>query len=883
MSCYRDWRVLISATLITAADHLLRGWLYPFSVYGVLGGAEWRWLEHAGWVIFTDVFLIASCLRSVNEMKDIADRAAAYTSNEERYRSVVEQTTDGIVLMDTERLKVIECNEAFIRMIGCESMEQAKTLTAYDFSIGTPEDLNRLVRRVLKKNISVKGERNYRRCDGSEIPVDISADLIAYNGKRVFCLTIKDMTHRKKSEEEMRRLALVAQKTQNSVIVCNPEGYIQWVNEGFTRVTGYEFDEAMGQTPFLLCGPLTNPETLSDLLRAVGEKAPFEGELYNYRKDGTGYWVSISLMPITNTDGDLEGYISIEMDITERKEMEEKLRRAHNDLEFRVTERTAELSDAREFLHTVIDNVPSQIFVKDIEGKYVMGNRALAEARETTVESLIGKSRCDFAGDSEESKAFTDEDITLLKNLEDKFIAEEKHTDSAGNIKWFQTSKRSITLNKNGEKLIVGVATDITERKKAEAELNEAQQFLRKVIDNIPNLIFVKDGEGRFKLVNQAAADIYGTAPETMVGKTLADFDTNSVDATRIVNDEMEVIATRREIIVPEEKFVDRNGEVHWFQSIKRPLTIGDKHSNYVLGISIDLTERKILETQLQHSQKMESIGQLAAGIAHEINTPTQYVSDNTRFIRDAFTDVEQVLIKYGEFLDSAEAGEIEPGMIAALRDELEKADLEYVLEEVPSALKQSLEGVSRIAKIVQSMKEFAHPGSREKQSADINRAIESTVTVARNEWKYVAEVETLFDEKLPTVPCYLGEFNQVILNMVINAAHAITDVVGDGSQGKGKITITTTRADNDWAEVRIADTGKGIPSEIHARIFDPFFTTKEVGKGSGQGLAISHAVVVEKHGGQLSFETAEGEGTTFVIRLPLTCKGTSDHGDVAL
>lgn len=870
LGCYRDWRVLISATIITAADHFLRGWFFPLSVYGVSTGAEWRWFEHAGWVFFTDLFLAISCVRSVKEMREIARRAARYTSNEERYRAVVQQTTDGIVLIDTDTFQVIECNEAFSRLLGYESTDEVKALTGYDFSTYSREDLEQTARKILKQETSVHGERNYRRCDGTLVPVDVSASLITYGGRQAFCLNVKDITHRKQAEKEMERLALVAQKTQNSVIVCNPEGYIQWVNEGFTRVTGYELDEVIGKSPLLLCGALTNSEVLAELFRAVGEHRPFEGELYNYKKDGRGYWTSISLMPITDENGELQGYISIEMDISERKAMEEELRRAYDDLELRVARRTAELSDAREFLHTVIDNVRSLIFVKDTEGRYVMGNKALADARGTTIGALIGKKREDFSGDPGEANTFTDEDIQLLRDQKNKFIAEEKHTDADGNVSWYQTHKRSIVL-KNGTRMLVGVSTDITERKKDEAEITKAQQFLRSVIDNIPSLIFVKDGGGRFTLVNKAVADIYGTTVGKMLGKTLDAFDTNAAAVERIVGDEMNVLATQREMIIPEEQFIDRNGEVHWFQSTKRPLTIGDTHSNYILGISIDLTERKILETQLQHSQKMESIGQLAAGIAHEINTPTQYVGDNTRFIRDAFTDIEDVLKKYGEFLDSVETGTIDQDKLAALRKALADADLEYVLEEVPSALKQSMDGVSRIAKIVQSMKEFAHPGSREKQSADINRAIESTVTVARNEWKYVAEVETNFDDNLPPVPCYLGEFNQVILNMVINAAHAITEVVGDGSRGKGKITITTTKADNDWAEVRIEDTGKGIPAEIHGRIFDPFFTTKEVGKGSGQGLAISHAVVVEKHGGQLSFETTEGRGTTFVIRLPFT------------
>ena len=153
-------------------------------------------------------------------------------------------------------------------------------------------------------------------------------------------------------------------------------------------------------------------------------------------------------------------------------------------------------------------------------------------------------------------------------------------------------------------------------------------------------------------------------------------------------------------------------------------------------------------------------------------------------------------------------------------------------------------------------------------------RAIETTITVSRNEWKYVAEMVTDFDETLPPVPCLPGDFNQVILNMIINAAHAIADVVGDGSKGKGTITVST-RGNGDFAEVRISDTGTGIPEEVKSRVFDPFFTTKEIGKGTGQGLAICHSVIVEMHGGTISIETEVGEGTTFLIRLPIVASAT--------
>jgi signal transduction histidine kinase len=151
-----------------------------------------------------------------------------------------------------------------------------------------------------------------------------------------------------------------------------------------------------------------------------------------------------------------------------------------------------------------------------------------------------------------------------------------------------------------------------------------------------------------------------------------------------------------------------------------------------------------------------------------------------------------------------------------------------------------------------------------------LNHAIECTITVARNEWKYVADVETDFDQSLPPISCQPGEFNQVILNLIVNAAHAIAGVIGKGGPEKGKIKVQT-RDCQGWAEIRIQDTGSGIPEKVQARVFDPFFTTKEIGKGTGQGLAIARSVVVDKHDGTIHFETAEGKGTTFIIRLPKT------------
>jgi signal transduction histidine kinase/HAMP domain-containing protein len=291
------------------------------------------------------------------------------------------------------------------------------------------------------------------------------------------------------------------------------------------------------------------------------------------------------------------------------------------------------------------------------------------------------------------------------------------------------------------------------------------------------------------------------------------------------------------------------------------------ENSKILRGLMLDITEVRRRGLEHAASQKLESVGRLAAGVSHEINTPVQFVTDNVHFMRTSMTDIAAVALAYRGLQHAVQSqGDV---LTAAQRAaEAEKAaDLDYVLENAPLAIDSALEGLERIATIVRSMKEFAHPDQAVKQSADLNQAIRSTLVVARNEYKYVAEIDTQLTD-LPLVQCYLGEFNQVILNLLVNASHAISDVVKD-SGSLGKLTVRS-RLDGDEVEISIADTGMGIPEAVRAKIFDPFFTTKEVGKGTGQGLAIARSVIVNKHGGTLRFETECGKGTTFYIRLPV-------------
>lgn len=282
------------------------------------------------------------------------------------------------------------------------------------------------------------------------------------------------------------------------------------------------------------------------------------------------------------------------------------------------------------------------------------------------------------------------------------------------------------------------------------------------------------------------------------------------------------------------------------------------------------LDDLQLSQTQLLQGKKLESVGRLAAGIAHEINTPIQFIGDNINFLKEAFVDVAHLLETINLQMAAVARGESFEQACHCVGEKMVELDWDYLAEEIPAAIDQSRDGVKRISSIVQAMKEFSHPSSKEMAASDLNRIIQTTITVASNEWKYWANMETELDPDLEQVMCLSDELGQVILNLLVNGAHALEEKMkATGNSDKGTITVST-RQDGRYAEIRIADTGCGIPAHIREKVFEPFFTTKPVGRGTGQGLAIAHDVVVKKHGGTLDFDSKEGQGTVFIIRLPL-------------
>lgn len=397
---------------------------------------------------------------------------------------------------------------------------------------------------------------------------------------------------------------------------------------------------------------------------------------------------------------------------------------------------------------------------------------------------------------------------------------------------------------------------DITERRRNEDALRQ----LSAAVEQSPVSVVITDPSGKVSYVNRKFTESTGYDAEEVLGRNPRILNSGYSPPEMYAN-LWETIRAGREWR-GEFRNRKKNGSLFWEAVTISPIVDANGSISHFLAVKEDITEKLAMETELRQAQKLEAIGGLAAGIAHEINTPIQFVADNLTFLYEACSCVMPMLESCRATLSafSTEAA-------AELDEAAKRCDLEFLREEVPRAIEQSLDGTRRVATIVRAMKEFSHPDLTGRMDFDLKQGIESTITVARNEWKYVAEMTTDFDPALPPVLCYPGDINQVVLNLIVNAAWAIRD--RPEKSGLGQITVRTRRR-GEFAEIAVTDTGVGIPEDIQGHIFEPFFTTREVGSGTGQGLAMAHTVVVRKHGGKIWFETEAGRGTTFFIHLPI-------------
>jgi PAS domain S-box-containing protein len=402
---------------------------------------------------------------------------------------------------------------------------------------------------------------------------------------------------------------------------------------------------------------------------------------------------------------------------------------------------------------------------------------------------------------------------------------------------------------------------------RTESRLTRAAREKRAVLDSLSAILIGVDGDGCVTEWNSVGSELFGLGIEHTRGKSFADlplaWDRRVVlEAARECRETGERVR-RESLCVAVTPVEDR------LISITISPTQTDTGRGFAI-IGADITERQQLEMQLHQAQRLESVGTLAAGIAHEINTPMQFVGDNLNFVSSSVGPLANLLALMPELQAAAKKGRVKRDLQRRLDEALQAMDADFLSSELPAALAETQDGVERVTTIVRAMKDFSHPGNPdERRPADLNKAVSTTLAVARNEYKYFADVETDFSE-LPEVDCYIADLNQVFLNLIVNAAHAIRDAVGDDRNERGTIRISTHR-DGDIVEVRVSDTGCGIREEDRGKIFDQFFTTKEIGRGTGLGLSIARQVVVERHGGSLDVQSEPGEGATFIVRLPIS------------
>ena len=525
------------------------------------------------------------------------------------------------------------------------------------------------------------------------------------------------------------------------------------------------------------------------------------------------------------------------------------------------------LDGERKMLRALIDNIPDFMYVKNTESRYILANPAAARSLGAMVpEDLAGKSDFDFFR-FETASVFYESEQRVIRTGEGMFNLERLFVTPEGKAIPLLTTEVPLRDDKGNVTGIAGISRNIAQLKENEAALREAEQKYRAMFDEALFAIFQVGPQGHLLNVNAAMANLLGYANPADMLADLTDSLWSKAASPQRITEFDEAMKAHGYVKSFELEIYRKDRTTRWISATVRPLLDGKVLTGFE-GMCEDITERKLLREQLLNAQKLESVGQLAAGIAHEINTPTQYIGDNVRFLKDTFQDLIGLFNVSRDLLQQARVDTLTPAMIERAHAEGKRVNLDYLLQEVPSAIDQALEGVHRVATLVGAMKEFSHPGTVDKVPLDLNHAIQSTITVARNEWKYIANMETSFDPSLHLISCHPGQINQVILNLIINAAHAIAERNGN-SGTMGTIHVKTQRSPGG-VEIRIADTGLGIPPHIRTRIFDPFFTTKEIGKGTGQGLAIARSVIVDKHDGTLDFETIEGEGTTFIVRLPL-------------
>ena len=710
------------------------------------------------------------------------------------------------------------------------------------------------------------------------------------------------------AREQLHRFTGAINSCSAAIRITDMQGKLLYQNAAFTNMFGYTSEELNRSGG--IRAVYDDPDMYSYVLRTALERQNWQGKVKMRHRDGHSLMIDIQTNTVHDVTGNTIGLVGVHHDITPIQEAEAALeflsRTAMGFVELSLEENLFAYiaRELNNLVHNAIVIVSSfdsnnnrftiralnanENWVKVLEeglGLPLLGLETRADENflKKLQESRLQKIQSGLYGLSYRLRS-----RQTCMNLEKKLEIEDIQVigfTRRGTL----LGTASLLVVRGGRLASPGLietfanqASVAIERRRVEDQLLEREKQLAVTLESIGEGVIAVDTMGKIQLLNPAAETITGwsshEAREQPLVKVFPLLDPAS-------NSSGKLMAFKD--FLPE----DGSGERR-FQNLTllcdnqvRKIIAGTisrmlGSNQQVLGFTIvfqDITEQQQHQAQQALSQKLESIGQLAAGIAHEINTPMQYVGDNIYFMEDALADLIPLVGEYRQLVNECELVGNKIELVREIHHREQQIDLDYLQEEVPRALEQSREGIDRVRKLVLTMKDFAHPSSGVKAFADLNKGVQSTIQISINEWKYYAELQAELSPNLPLVYCVIDEINQAVLNLIVNSAHAIRDAVNTGRYTKGLIQVKTRRAGDDVA-IEIADNGGGIPAEVKYLIFDPFFTTKDVGKGTGQGLTITHDIIVNKHGGRITLESEENKGTRFTLYLPVKEEVGSDE-----
>ncbi len=824
--------------------------------------------------------------------------------SENKYRNIIECSNDAILIIYNKT--ILFANKKLSELTGYKlnQLINKDFFSLYDFD-STKKVIQYYSLRMNGDYAPSSYEVYIKTKTGNLIPVEQSVEIIEFENKTSELIFIRNISDRKAHDIELLKLSKAVEFSPSSIIITDADAKIEYVNPKFTELTGYLPEEAIGRTPSILKSGQVEKMVYKAMWAAINSGNTWKGEFLNKKKSGDLFWVLSTISSIKDDKGNLQKFVSVSEEITSIKEKEAELLHSNTNLrllnechiallncenedemlfafcDIAVTSLNYDLAIIAEHFTEDTDNYiefkaySSSELQPDLKKGIRINLSINCEINRAIVQNnLVACSNSDLCNNC--IKGFFD--VPYESMIVIPFV---KNTATPKVLLLIKNTFVQITdaeyhlIYELLNYIIFGI--DILQERLEKKRYEEIHLFekeqLNVTLDSIADAVITVNREGFINYVNKATLKLFDEFENALLGKRIFDvinlFDLKDRKILFNPFDLVEEIIENKDVM--KSIYVLLNSTNHRKNVNITASKILDAQSIFI-GVVIvikDITKLVKIETQAALSQKMESVGQLASGIAHEINTPMQFVGDNTFFLKESFDSIFNFVNTVRSSIVENKFSTLED-YILFMRDKYQENDMEYLSQEIPTAIDRTLDGIDRVRKIVIAMKNFAHSSGKQKAQSNLNQGIEVTVTISKNEWKYIGELVTELNPNMPPVFCSLDEINQVFLNIIVNSAHAIAERKLTEPNLEGKILIKTD-FDKANAVIQITDNGCGIQKDKINRIFDPFFTTKEVGKGTGQGLSIAHDIIVDKHKGTIEVESQWGVGTKFIITLPIS------------